>query len=109
MLKPVDSFASRPAPLTPEAASTIRLSVFDQPGVDQRLQREDRGGRIAARRCNRFGAADCLAVELGDAVDELAEQLRRLVRMAVPALVGRGVIEPEIGAEIDERNTPCRG
>ena len=77
---------------------------LDQPGIDQGLQREDRRSRVAARGRDRLRAADRLAIELGNAVDELAEQLRRLVRMAVPALVGRGVVEPEVGAEIDERD-----
>ena len=104
MLKPVASFASRPAPLTPDAALTIRLSGFDQAGIDKRLECEDRSRRIAACCGDGVGAADRLAVEFGDAINESAEQLRRLVRMAVPALVGRRVVEPEVGAEVDELN-----
>ena len=43
-------------------------------------------------------------MQLGNAVDEAAEQLRRFMRMAVPALVSRPVVEAEVGAEVDERD-----
>ena len=41
-------------------------------------------------------------MQLRNAVDEAVEQLGRLMRLAIPALIGRGVVEAEIGAEIDE-------
>jgi hypothetical protein len=45
---------------------------FDQTGIDQRLEREDRGGRVAARGRDGLGAAQGVAVELGNPVDERA-------------------------------------
>src|SRR3954454_7108177 len=63
--------------------------ALDQTGVDQWLEREDRGSRIAARGSDRFRAADGRAIELGNAVDEAAEEVGRLMLFAVPALVGR--------------------
>ena len=66
--------------------------------VDEWLQREDRRGWVAARRRDRPRRGDVGAVQLGNAVDEAAEQLGRAVRLIVPALISRRVIEPEIGA-----------
>jgi hypothetical protein len=70
--------------------------------VEQRAEREDRRGRVAARGGDRAGAPDRLAVDLGNAVYEAAEQIGRLMLLLVPLLVGGGIAEPEVGAEIDE-------
>src|SRR3954452_2375524 len=43
-------------------------------------------------------------IELRDAVDERAEKLRSLMRVAVPALVSRGIVQTKVRAEIDEGN-----
>ena len=80
-----------------------QASRFDDTSFDQRLERQDRGGGVAARRGDSLGLLDRLAVKLGNTVDELPEQLGRLMGVLVPALVGRGIVEPEIRAEIDER------
>ena len=77
----------------------------DRVGIDERqerLQREDRRRRIATGRGDCAGGADRIAMQLRDAVDEAAEQVRRLVLLIVPALIGGRVVQPEIGAEIDE-------
>ena len=68
-----------------------------QARIDQRLQRKDCGSRIAAGRGDGLRAPDRLAIELGDAVDELTQQSWSLVRVAVPALVGRRIVEAKIG------------
>ncbi len=75
---------------------------IDESAVHQGFQREDRGGGVASGGGYRFRATDRRAVELGNAVDELAKQGGGLVRVAVPALVGRRVVEPEVRAEIHE-------
>src|SRR5438046_238031 len=42
---------------------------LDQSGVNQGLQGENRGGCITTRRRDRYGGADRVAIELGNAVD----------------------------------------
>ena len=54
--------------------------------VLQRQQRQQRGGRVAARRGHELRVADLVAVQLGQPVHGLVEQLRRRMR-PVPALV----------------------
>jgi hypothetical protein len=46
---------------------------IDESAVHQRLQREDRGRGVAACGGHRFRATDCRAVQLRNAVDELAK------------------------------------
>src|SRR5205814_5276827 len=70
----------------------------------QGLEREDRRRRIAAGSSDGFRRFDRCAVELGNAVNKTAQQFGRLMGMAIPALVGRRVIQPEIRAEVDERD-----
>ncbi len=62
--------------------------VGDQAGARQRRQRQDRGGRVAARVGDQLGAGDLVAVELRQPVDRVGDQLRLRVRL-VPLLVGR--------------------
>ena len=61
---------------------------IDETTVHQRLQRDDRSCGVAAGGGHRFRATDRRAVQLRDAVDELAQQRRSLVLMAVPTLIG---------------------
>ena len=75
--------------------------VLDDPGPRQRCERQQRRGRVAARVRDQRGAADVLAVQLGEPVDSLAEELGRLV-LAVPAPVHRGVVQAEVGAQVDD-------
>ncbi len=77
---------------------------LDEARIDKRLQRKDRRGGIATGRGHRLCSADRLAVQLGNAVDEAAKQLWRLVCMAVPALVSRRLVQSEVSAKIDERD-----
>ena len=77
---------------------------FDEARIDERPQRKDRRGGIATGRGDRFALRGSPRGSARDAVDEAANQPRRLVRIAVPALVSPRVVQPEIGAEIDERD-----
>src|SRR5207302_1260443 len=92
----------------PPCPADTRGSVDDdavrlhQPRIDQWLEREDRGGRVATRGGYRLGAPDRVPVQLGNAVNECLQQLRRLVWMAVPALVRCRVVQPEVRAEVDK-------
>ena len=60
-----------------------------------------RAGRVAAGIGDEPRRLDLAAVDLGQAVDRLPLQLRRMVLVAVPARIGRRIGEPEIGGEID--------
>ena len=83
-----------------EALLGVDHDVGDQPGARKRREAEQRGRRIAARVCDDRGALDPLAVQLGQAIDGLREQIRTRV-LAVPTLVGCERGEPEVGAQID--------
>src|SRR5205085_11371639 len=77
----------------------------DAAGLDQRkegLQREDGRGRVAAGGGDGARGGDGLPVELRDAVDEVGEQVRRLVGLLVPALIFVGVGQAKVGAEVDK-------
>ena len=90
---------ARPAPLVPLAATTTTSAGLDQPGGDQRREGQDRRDGVAAgvgdpaARADRPGAG-----QLGQAVGPGAG-----VRPAVVALPRGGVGEPEVGAEVDDR------
>ena len=98
--------APRPAPLTPEAASTMIPSRSTRPASTSGFSASVGGGRIAAGSGDALGTGELGAVEFGKAVDEAAEQVGPRVRLAVPALILGGAVEPEVGAEVDER---CAG
>jgi hypothetical protein len=74
--------------------------VAEEPGAGERGEREQRRGRIAARVGDEVGAGDRLPVQLGQAVDALAEQVRRAV-LPVPILVDALVAQAEVGGEVD--------
>ena len=95
------SLAARPAPVTPDLASMMIGSSVDQAGLEQRPQRQLRGGRVAAGVGDQIGRPDRLARELGQAVDGILLALGRPVRLAVGPLVERGVAQAEIGREVD--------
>ena len=75
---------------------------LDQVRAQERKQRQQDRGHVAAGGGHEPGAAQRVAVELGDAEDGLTEQLRRLVG-AVPLLVDGEVAEAEVGGEVDHR------
>ena len=81
----VGGLVERP-PGAGDALLGVDHDVGDQPGAGERREREQRRGRVAARVGDDRGAGDLLAVQLGQPVDGLAEQLRARV-LAVPALV----------------------
>ena len=86
-----------------DAALGIDDEVADQPGPRQRRQRQQRRGRVAARRADdRDRGVDqgleLGAVELRQAVDRLVEEVRPWVLEAVPAWIVGGVAEPEVRA-----------
>src|SRR5579872_3958608 len=91
----------RLAPGTANARSSVDNQDFrlDEPSLDKRFERKDRRGRVAARSSNRLGAANIGSIEFGNSVNEFADQVRGLVRMAVPLLVSPGIIQPEVGTK----------
>src|SRR5439155_3852474 len=66
----------------------------------ERHETEERAGRIAAGTGDEARVPDPRAMELRQSVDRLAEELRRRVR-AVPARIHGGIVEPEIGGDVD--------
>ncbi len=82
---------------------TLRL---DQPAIDQRPKCDDCRSCIATGRCDGFRVANGLTIELRNPIDEFPQKIGRIVCMAVPALVGRSIIQPKVCAEIDNRDSP---
>ena len=60
-----------------------------------------RAGGVAAGIGDEPAFPDLLAVDFDEAVDRLALKLRRVMGIAVPARIGGGVGEAEVGGEID--------
>lgn len=79
--------------------------VLDHAGAGERGEREQGGRRVAAGVGDQVGPGDLLAVSLGEAIDGLSQELRGLV-FAVPLLIDRGVVQPEVGAVIDYAHAP---
>ena len=84
-----------------DARLGVDHEVVDRAGAGQRCQTDDRGRRVAARVRDEVGSSDLVAVELGQAVDGVVDQLRRDV-LAVPLGVHVGIAQPEVGAQIDD-------
>ena len=84
----------------PDLASITISSGSIALRAQQRDQRKLRAGRVAAGIGDEMRAGDVVAIDLGEAVDRLPLQLRRVVLVAVPARVGVGR-EPEVGRQID--------
>ena len=80
----------RPAPVAPLFASATMSSSSTSPSREQRHERQHHRGRVAARVRDEPRAGQALAVDLGEAEHRLADQLRRLVLVAVPLLVRLG-------------------
>ena len=59
---------------------------------------------VSAGGSDALAGADRIPVQLRNAVDEAVEQLGRLVRLAIPMLIFGRILEPEVGAEIHERD-----
>ena len=78
-----------------------RLRI-DQPGLQQRRQRQNGRGRIAARIGHQLRRRNLLAEQLRQSVDDLAQPLRVGVFLAVPLGVDLGVVQAIVGAEIDD-------
>ena len=97
--------ALRPAPLTPLRESAMMLSCLTKPGLQQRDERQQNAGGITARRGDEGGVLDLRAVDFGQAIDRLFEQLGRGMVVPVKFLVSGGVLEPEIGAQINDLAT----
>ena len=65
----------------------------DDAGLEQRQEAQLHRGRIAARVADDARLADRVAIELGQAVHRLGEQVRAGVRHLVPLLEHRDVAE----------------
>ena len=74
-----------------------------QPGGDQRGQREQGGGRVAAGHGHPAGPAQLVPVQLGQAVGPAAELLRERMLGAVPDGIGARVAQPEVGRQVDDQ------
>ena len=70
--------------------------VFDQPGPGQWSQGKDGGRRVTTGVGDEFRLPDPLAVELGESIGRSFEQVRLAMRSVV-LLVGRQVLEAEVG------------
>ena len=86
----------------PARAGDARLRIDDHAAVEparrrQRRQAQDGGGRVAARHGDQLRLADGVAVQFGQAVDGVGQELRRGV-VAVPALVVLRFVQAEVGA-----------
>ena len=79
----------------------------DDAGLEQRQEAELHGGRIAAGIADDARALIGVAVDLGQAVDRLLEEVGAGVRHPVPLLEHRGILEPEIRGEIDDLDAPA--
>ena len=80
-----------------------RHRLIDDARAGERIEAEDGRGRQAAARREAIGAADLLAVQLGQCVDEVVEQRRLRVLPAVPGRVPGPVAEAEVRREVDDR------
>jgi DisA bacterial checkpoint controller nucleotide-binding len=74
--------------------------ILDQPGASQRREGEQRRRGVTARVRDEVGFRDLVAVALGQPVHRAVQQLWRLV-LAVPAAVQVGVVQAEVGAQVD--------
>ena len=74
-----------------------------RPSLGERRQRQDRCGRIAAGVGDELGIADRLAVQLGQPVDGVGEQLGRAVSRRTTSHRA-AVVEAEVRGEVDHRH-----
>ncbi len=76
--------------------------AIDDTGFDERTQSEIRGGRIAAGVRDKLRAARFLAMEFGDGVDGLGQQMRGGMVLFIPGFVRGSGRKPEGSAEVDD-------
>ena len=90
----------------PARAGHARLGVdhdlieIDRLGLDQRDQRKFGATGVAAGIGDQPRLLDLAPVDFGEAVDRLLLQLGRVVLVAVPFGVSRGVRQPEVGRQV---------
>ena len=88
-------------------ATDARLAVGNQRGrigqplLQQRQETQLSGGRVATGHGNQARLLDRLAVDLRQAVDGLRQQFRRAMRLAVPLGPFFGILQAEVGGQID--------
>ena len=95
------TFKPRPAPDTPDTASTTMPDGSTRPSCSSGASASAARGGIATGRGDVAGRADLGAVQLGQTEREPVEQVRCGMRLAVPLFVV-GARKPEVGAEVDE-------
>ena len=78
---------------------------IDDAGLDQRQESELDRGRIAAGIADDAGLGNGGAVHFRQSVHRFGEQVGAGVRHLVPALELGGVLEPEVGREVDDLDT----
>ena len=93
----------RLAPRPTHAAGTGHSDIgdIDQAGFDQRNERQQDRSGIAAGRTDKLGRAYGLAVQLGQTVNGLGEQLWRGMLLAIKFPVNPGVAQTEIRTQVD--------
>ena len=74
---------------------------LDRLVLDQRNERQLRAGRVAAGIGDQPRLPDLAPVNFGQTVDGLLLQLRRVMLVAVPFRVGRGIRQAKVGRQID--------
>ena len=89
----------RPAPETPDLASTIR-SGATRPAAERGSQRQDRGRRVAARIGHDLRSSDLAGVDLRQAVDGALEVARARVVDLIPLAILLHVAQAEVGTDV---------
>ena len=79
---------------------------LDGAGANERRERERCGGDVAPGRRHQVGGPHVVAEQLGDAEGELAQQLGGLVLLAVPDRIEGGILQPEVGGQVDDLAHP---
>ncbi len=82
-------------------AATLDAVVGDQGG-----EGEDGGGGVAAGVGDQVGGGDAVAVEFGQAIDGLGQAGGVGVVVVVPVAIDLGVLEPVVGAQVDDADAP---
>ena len=95
-----------PGPGGPRGGIDDDPAGLDQPGPDEGRQGQPGRRRVAAGGSDQRGTGQRRAEQLRQPVDGLLEKLRRLVRLAVPGRVERGITQPEVGRQVDDDPDP---
>jgi hypothetical protein len=80
---------------------------FHQPLTDQRGEGQAGRGGIAPGRRHQSGSGQVVPEQLGQPVDGLSQQGGRAVVLAVPLRIEPGVLQPEIGGQVDDHPHPA--